>query len=146
MLDPHVFRHTRRVMKFKPVVDLFASDFHHQLPRYYALKADTKAACQDAFAANWLLELRPYVNHPWYLIPKYLQKIRKDQADVMVVVPKWEASVWWPTFVGLCVRFIDLVDPVYLRPDKTLWKKPIWDTRIGILDGTRSVPTASRRK
>ena len=121
MLDPQVFRHARRVLKFKPGVGLFASDFHHQLPRYYALKADPKAAVQGAFTANWLLELKPYINPLWFLIPKCLQKIRKDQAEVMMVVPKLELCTWWPTFVALCVRFIDLVEPVYLRPDKTLW-------------------------
>ena len=38
MLDTQVFRHARCVLKFKPGVDLFASD--HQLPRHYALEAD----------------------------------------------------------------------------------------------------------
>ena len=56
-----------------------------------------------------------------------------------MVVPKWETVAWWPTFVALCTRFIDLDTPIYLRADKTLWKKPEWDTRIGILDGNRDL-------
>ena len=44
MLDPQIIRHARRVLKFKPGVDIFASDFHHQLPKYYALEADPNAA------------------------------------------------------------------------------------------------------
>ena len=94
ILDPQVFRHARRVLKFKPGVDLFASDFHHQLPRYYALEADPNAAGRDAFTANWLLELQPYINTPWYLIPECLDKIRADQAEVMMVVPKWETVAY----------------------------------------------------
>ena len=35
MLSPDIFRRARRVLKFKPGVDLFASDHHHQLPRYF---------------------------------------------------------------------------------------------------------------
>ena len=64
MLDPQIFRHARRVLKFKPWVGLFASDFHHQLPMFYALEADPNAAGRDAFTANWLLELRPYIIVP----------------------------------------------------------------------------------
>ena len=88
ILDPQVFRHARRVLKSKSGADLCASDFHHQLPRYYALETDPKAAGKDAFTANWLLELKPCINSHWFLIPKCLQKIRKDQAEVMMVVPK----------------------------------------------------------
>ena len=52
MLEPKVFQRARRLLKFKPGVDLLASDFHHQLPRYYAMEDDPKAAGNDAFAAN----------------------------------------------------------------------------------------------
>ena len=110
---------------------------HHQLPRYYAMEDDTKAAGKDAFKANWLVENNPYINPPWLLIPKCLEKIIEDQARVMFVVPKWELSKWWPRYCDLCRRHVDISEAVYLKPDMTLWKKPIWDTRIGILDGTR---------
>ena len=139
MLDPQVFRHARRVLKFKPEVDLFASKFHHQLPRYCALEADPNAAGRDAFTANWLLEFRPYIIPPWHLIPECLEQIRTDQAEVMMVVPKLETVASWPIFVALCTRFIDLDTPSYLRADKTLWKKPELDPRIGILVGNRDL-------
>ena len=77
-------------MKFKPGVDLFASDFHHQLPLYYAIEDYTKAAGHDVINAKWLVENNPYINPPWLLIPKCLEKIIADQAVVMFVVPKWE--------------------------------------------------------
>ena len=75
-------------MKFKPGVDLFASDFHHQIPRYYATEDDLKAAGKGTFAANWLTVYNPYINPPWLLIPKCLEKIIADKAVVMLVVPK----------------------------------------------------------
>ena len=94
VLDPKVFQRARRLMKSKPVVDLFASDFHHQLPRYYTMEDDRKAADKDAFKGNWLVENNPYINPPWLLIPKCLEKIIADQAVVMFVVPKWEDAKW----------------------------------------------------
>ena len=36
MLNPLVFHQARKELKFKPIVDLFASAVHHQLPRYYS--------------------------------------------------------------------------------------------------------------
>ena len=140
MLDPRIFRLAKRSLHFKPGVDLFASMEHHQLPRYYAVDADPGSAGKDAFRANWLLEVRPYCNPPWFLIPRCLTKIIKDQAEVMMVVPKWEHAKWWPAFKALCRRFIDLDEAIYLKADGTLWDKPAWDTRIGVLDGTRRVP------
>ena len=108
MLSPDIFRRARRVLKFKLGVDLFASDYHHQLPRYFTAEHDPKAAGTYAFTVNWLMELRPYINPPWYLIPRYLEKIQKDHAEVMRVVPKWEHCTWWPVFTSLCVSIMDL--------------------------------------
>ena len=101
------------------------------------MEDDPKAAGKDAFTANWLTEYNPYINHPWLLIPKCLKKIIEDQAVVMFVAPKWEFASWWPQYRNLCLRHIDLTEAVYLRPDRTPWKKPNWDTRIGILDWKR---------
>ena len=106
-----------------------------------------KAAGKDAYKANWLVENNPYINTPWLLIPKRLEKIIADQAVVMFVVPKWEDAKWWPRYCDLCLRHIDLAEAIYMKPDLTLWKNPIRDTRIGILDGTRRTrepPTARR--
>ena len=125
------------MLKFKAGVDLFASDFHHQLPRYYAMEDDLKPAWKDAFKANWLTEHNPYINPPWHLIPKWLKKDIEDQAEAMVVVPKWELASWWTLYHALSLRHIDLTEAIYLKPDKTLWKKPPWDTRIGIMYGSR---------
>ena len=140
MLDPRIFLRARRLLKYKPVVDMFASDFHHQLSWYYAMEDDPKAAGKDAFKANWLAELNPYINPPWYLIPACLDKLVEDQAVAMVVVPKREDASLWPLSCDLCKRHLDIAEPIYLRPDKSLWKKPMRDTRIGIFDGIRLVP------
>ena len=136
-MSPQIFQQARHLLYFKPGVDLFASAQHKQLPRYYSEKYDPQAAGTDAFKADWLLEVNPYVNPPWYLIPKCLDKIIKDQAKVLMVVPKWEWAYWWPRFNAICVRLLDFEEAIYLKPDGTLWEKPRWDTRIGVLKGRR---------
>ena len=91
-------------MKFKQGVDLFASDFHHQLPRYYAMEDDPKAAGKDAFKTDWLLELNQFINPPWHLIHKCLKNIIEDQVVAMAVVPKRESASRSPLYrASVCV-------------------------------------------
>ena len=111
-----VSRRATRELKFKPGVDLFASDYHHQLSSNFTAEHDQKAAGTDAFTVNWLMKLKPYINPPWYLIPRCLEKIQAGQAEVMMVVHKWEHCSWWPVFTSLCVRFMYLNEATYLRP------------------------------
>ena len=120
MLDHKVFQRARCLLKFKPGVDLFALDFHHQLPRYYAMEDDPKAAGKDAITANWLTEYNPHINPPWYLISKCLEKIIEDQAVVMFVVPKLELAKWWPRYCDICLHHIDLTEAVFPKPDRKL--------------------------
>ena len=118
MLDPKVIQRARRLLKFKPGVERFASDFHHQFPHYYAMEDDQMAAGKDAFKADWLLEYSPYINPPWHIIPKVLKKLVEDEATAMVVVPKWIHTAWWHLYCDLCLRHIDLDEAIYLNPDK----------------------------
>ena len=90
MLDHKIFQRAQRLLKFKPGVDLFAADFHYQLPRYYAMEDDPEATGKYAFKADCLLEYYPHINPPWLLVPKCLEKVIADQAVVMFVVNKWE--------------------------------------------------------
>ena len=89
------------------------------------MECDTKAAGKDTFKATWLVENNPHINQPWLLIPKRIEKIISDQAVVMFVVHKLEDAKWWPRYCDLCLRHIDLTEAIYLKPDLTLWKKPI---------------------
>ena len=86
-LDPKIFRRAIKELHFKPSADLFASATHHQLPRYYSKSYDPKAVRTNAFSINWNLEAAPYVNPPWSLIPKVLDKIASEHVKVMIVLP-----------------------------------------------------------
>ena len=51
------------------------------------MEDDPKAAGKVAFMANWLMEHNPYINPPWFLIPKCLAKLVEDHAVAMFVAP-----------------------------------------------------------
>ena len=134
-LNPTVFRQAISKLKFKPSADMFASDTHHQLPRYYSKNYDPKAVRTNAFSIDWNLEAYPYVNPPWSLIPKVLEKVAKEQVRIMLVIPYWPSADWYPVFQRMHVRSIILEEPIYLDDQGNLRPKPTWDTQIAIIQG-----------
>jgi hypothetical protein len=135
MLDPKIFRQARKELHFKPSVDMFANQNHHQVPRYYTADPhDSKAVGCDAFKYNWLSEMKPYINPPWDVIQKCLAKIKHDQIQAMMVVPEWPSAPWWKQFQQLTTRSITYDTPMYLDNKGVLRPKPKWRTVIAIVD------------
>ena len=76
-------------------VDLFASKFNHQLPRYFSYLPDKYAEAVDAFSVKWS-NINCYCFSPFSLIGKILQKVDQDQADMTLVAPLWNTQNWFP--------------------------------------------------
>ena len=77
MLDPSLIRPLLSDCK----TDLFASRLTHQLSYYVSWRPDPRAFHSDAFSLNWR-GLKGYAFPPFNLIPKVLDKIISDQAEV----------------------------------------------------------------
>ena len=76
-----------------PCIDLFASNRHHQLPRYYSVYADDSTALgQNAFACVWDPGVCLYANPSWTLIGRVLTKIAEDGSRVLLVTPHWKEA------------------------------------------------------
>ena len=136
MLNPLIFHQARKFLQFKPSVDMFATTEHHQVPRYFSPIADANAAGVDAFMQNWAAENTPYANPPWSLIPRVLQKIRKEEIRMMLVIPDWTFAPWYKNWEALCEKYIVFTEPVYLTADGKIRPKPWWHTKVGILNGS----------
>ena len=85
-----------------PQVDWFASRFNHKLQLYGSLYRDPKALFRDAFQANWSGHLG-YVFPPVKLIPRVLDKVRRDQATIILLAPLWPRRLWYPDLLGMTV-------------------------------------------
>ena len=81
-------------------VDLFASALNARLPRYCARTQDPNAWKIDAFSFRWK-GLRAYAFPPFPLIPRVLQKIREDEAWVVLIAPHWPRRSWYREIVDL---------------------------------------------
>ena len=89
-LDPLIFRLVCEKFDFYPKMDLFASEKHHQLRRYYSVNSeDFGAMGMNAFNYHWDPRIQLYANPPWTLIWKMLAKIWNYQATVLVVTPEF---------------------------------------------------------
>lgn len=76
-------------------VDLFAARENAQLPRYYAWSADPYAEGVDAFARPWA-DLNPWINPPFAMIGRILQKILLEAGTATVLIPLWPTQSWFP--------------------------------------------------
>ena len=96
MLHPQVFKQINSLMG--PLdVDLFASRLMHQLPKFFSWKPDPEG---DAFTQNWS-QIHGYANPPWYLILTALNKIRREEARIVLVAPVWKTQPWYPLLLDM---------------------------------------------
>ena len=112
MLNPEIFQKAIKHLKFKPDLDCFASRLNTQLPKYISYEPDPYAYLIDAFSVHWGF-YKCYLFPPFSLIGRTLQKICMDQAEVILVVPKWPTQPWYNTFQGMLSQ-----EPYVVTPHK----------------------------
>ena len=88
MLNPDILSDAMDRLDVKPEIDLFASRLNHQFPRYISYKPDPDAEAVNAFTMSWS-DVTFYAFPPFCIIPSVLQKIIKDRARGILVVPDW---------------------------------------------------------
>ena len=81
-------------------IDLFASMANHKLPIFYSWTPDPLCAQVDAFTVSWGTSAN-YAFPPFSLIPKCLQKIEQEEAELNLVIPYWPTQPWFPRAVQL---------------------------------------------
>ena len=101
-----------------PELDLFASRLNAQLPKYISWKPDPEATSVDAFKANWN-QWYFYAFPPFCLIGRCLQKIDHDEAQGILIVPKWPTQSWFPRLLQMLVD-----DPIVLPQIPNLLTQP----------------------
>lgn len=92
-----------------PVIDLFGSYVSHKCVRYISWHHDPGAENVDAFLVKWNEYF--YVFPPFCLVLKCLNKIKKDKATGIMIVPYWKSQSWFPIFEDLRVSRMLLFGP-----------------------------------
>ena len=99
----------------EPDVDMFATRLNCQIDTYVSWRPDPNAIAIDAFKQDWSAFDLLYVFPPFSVIQKVLEKLRREAAAAVLVVPMWSTQAWWPTAVAMATA-----EPVIL-PRDCLW-------------------------
>ena len=86
----------------RPSVDLFASRINHKLSDYISWHPDPSAVATDAFLFDWS-DFFGYAFPPFSVLGKVIQKIIRDRATVLVVLPLWPSRSWFPLALHLLI-------------------------------------------
>ncbi|KAA6386865.1 MAG: hypothetical protein EZS28_017609 [Streblomastix strix] len=92
-----VLQEALRVLDIKPTIDVFANRCYRNCRRFCSIINDRWTVEQDDFKQNWKNEIT-FLHPLIILIQRVLNKVIKDHAQAVLVVPNWEAKHWWPSF------------------------------------------------
>lgn len=86
----------------QPTVDLFATCHNYKLPTYVSPIPDSQAWQVDALSVSWE-NVYAYVFPPWSILTDVISKIADDEAEVILIAPKWERRSWFPLLLDLLI-------------------------------------------
>ena len=115
---------------YEPSIDLFATNKNKKCISFLSWKPERGAMCIDAFTISWT-NFAFYAFPPFSMVAKVLNKIKIDQAEGLLIVPKWPGQPWYPLFMEMLVKA-----PYYMGPYKDLiissYRKPhpMWSSLI----------------
>ncbi len=121
-----------------PTIDLFASRINNKLPCFASYRPDPDAEFINAFSFSWS-DMCFYAFPPFICIDKVLQKIMKDRATGILIVPDWPNQPWYNRYMELIVDELILLprEKLLVLPTDTSSKHPLHQTltlRAGLID------------
>lgn len=117
-LDTSCLHKALEVLQFEPDIDLFASRINNQFARYVSYRPDPHAVAIDAFSMDWST-INFYAFPPFSVILPMLNKIQRDKARGVCIVPDWPTQGWYPLMMQMQER-----DPVQLKVKEGLLTLP----------------------
>lgn len=90
-----LFRCLQAFSGFRATIDLFANSFNAKCSRFYSRFWCPGACNVDAFAQDWSQEFAWAVPPP-HLIYDCLQKFSVEECHMLLLVPFWPSSAFWP--------------------------------------------------
>lgn len=119
----------------RPHVDLFATRFNSKLPLFVSPYPDPQALAVNAFAMHWE-NLCVYAYPPISLLPKVLEKFRKERPSMILIAPYWPAQPWLadlqilakeaPISLHVTNRLLTQGNGVWFHPNPNLLQLHAW--------------------
>ena len=96
--------------KWSVDVDLFAALWNRQLPWFTSWKVQPEAMATNAFSINWR-QCNGYAFPPFSLIGRCLAKLRREQAELVLVCPYWPSQSWFPDLLQSACDIVLVLPP-----------------------------------
>jgi hypothetical protein len=109
-----------------PEIDLFATSRNCVIEKFASWGPDPRATVIDCFQSDWSSFGSVYLFPPIPLIPKVIQKIVMEGARGILIVPDWEAQMWYKHLLKIQVDHWDFMcneETVYLSVDTEIQRK-----------------------
>ena len=97
-LDARIFTQVCNDLCFVPTIDVFASSWNFQVPRFCSLEGFQVSEFFDAFLISWENE-NLYLFPPFNLLPRVLSRIIEGQYPALLIHPRWETQAWWSLII-----------------------------------------------
>ncbi len=111
-------------------IDIFSSYWNAQVPAFVSWRPHPEATAVNAFSLNWV-DHAGYAFPPFALVPKCLEKVRREKANLVMVCSVWPSQPWFPILLELTCDV-----PVLLRPSKDLLVSATGETHPLLLTGS----------
>ncbi|KAA6370903.1 MAG: hypothetical protein EZS28_033571 [Streblomastix strix] len=95
------------MMKFKPIIDLFARRKNHFTKNNCTINQDKKAVTRDAFSISCARE-QPIILPPIPLIGRCMKRVLQERIQALIIIPKWQGQYWWPLLQQMTVNSLNL--------------------------------------
>ena len=105
MLNRSDFHYFTKKPNVSPSIDLFASRLNTQLPEFISYRPDPESKAVNAFTQS-STELKFYALPPFLCLPRVMQKIWHDRAEVILVAPDWHYQLCYSQFCNMITKDI----------------------------------------
>ena len=117
----------------EPEVDCFAAAHNKRFERFWS-KTD------DAWKRPWDQEHHQllWMNPPFDQIQRMVEKLRRDKARAIVVVPGWQQTPWWNRLQDIVVNQMRLPKRrgIFLKEGREAMPPPSWTVWAFLVDGS----------
>ena len=113
----------------EPSVDAFSSVKNKRFPFHWTIE-------DDAFKQDWNKQSLIWINPPFDLITKVIDKLIADKAIAILLVPKWTWSIWWKFHCNFCIDsfLIKSQADMFLKQGEDYMKRPKWDVQAFLIN------------
>ena len=98
-LEPKIFQKISDTLG-KPDIDMFASRLNYQFKPFVSWHPDPEAFAIDAFTVKWNQNLI-YLFPPFSQIQRVLKKLKKEEAEGVLILPLWTTACWFPQMLRM---------------------------------------------